>query len=101
MAIVCRVAKYSSGEAVVGGDGQPGVLDGALSDDPTSGGVGVGDGEGGVEPLAGCASRAAELGWDEDVEQALGEHALETLHAEARSCVGCRGVGLDHVEQLR
>ena len=34
------------------------------------------------------------------MEQALVEHALERLHAEARSCVGCIGVGLDHVEQL-
>ena len=65
------------GEALVGGDGEPGVLDGALGDDPTSGGIGVGDGEGGVEPLAGCAAGAAELRRDEDVEQPLGHHALE------------------------
>ena len=88
-------------EAVVGGDGDPGVLDGALGDDPTSGGVSVRDGEGGVEPLPGCASGSAELRRDEDVEQPLGQHSLEGVHVEAGSCVGGGGAGVDHVEQLR
>ena len=86
-----------AGEALVGGNGEPGVLDRALGDDPPSRGIGVGHGEAGVEPLAQGAAGAAELRWDEDVEQPLGHHPVEALGSEAgllvaRGCVGANGV---------
>ena len=88
------------GEALVGGDGEPGVLDRALGDDPPSRGIGVGHGEAGVEPLARGAAGAAELRRDEDVEQPLGHHAVEALGSEAGLLVARGGVGANDVEQL-
>jgi hypothetical protein len=88
------------GEALVGADRDPGVLDRALGEDPPGRGIGMGDSEGCVEPLSRRATGAAERRRDEDVEQPLVEHAGKRRGAKVRSGVGRCGVGANHVEQL-